>query len=440
MSAMNKDDKTELHHIVVVGGGAGGLELVTNLGKKFRRSKKYSVTLIDRNRIHIWKPLLHELATGTLDPGAESVVYHAHAARNGYRFELGELTAADTSARILHLGAAFDASGNQLLNERTIKYDTLVLAIGSTSNDFGIQGVQENCYFLDSYRQAERFQNTLINKFTAIHQLGSKGRLRIAIVGAGATGVELAAELYHVTDLLKSHGMPGMSRDQLDITLIEAGPRMLPALPERISAAVARELEGLGVRLRPSVAVNSATREGLHTREGEFIAADLIVWAAGVKAPDFVSRIAGLTTNRSNQVVVDKTLNASGCSNIWVIGDCCSFTQDDGKVVPPRAQAAHQMASTVFTNILRKLKGHEFKEYRYKDYGSLVSLSRYGAVGNLMGNLRNRSMFVEGRLARWCYVSLYRMHQLSIHGGIRGLLIVLINRLSKVVRPKMKLH
>ncbi|GGO84416.1 NADH dehydrogenase [Marinobacterium nitratireducens] len=440
MTDMSFSESTEIRNIVVVGGGAGGLELVTKLGRKLGKEGKVSVTLVDRNRIHIWKPLLHEVATGTLDSGTESVVYHAHAARNGYNFELGELIDVNTCENRITLGLIVDANGNQLLSERTIEYDTLVLALGSLSNDFGIKGVKENCYFLDSYQQAERFQNALINKFTGIHQLGAGERLRIAIVGAGATGVELAAELYHVTDLLKSHGMPRMSRDQLEITLIEAGLRVLPALPERISVSVASELEKLGVKIRTSVMVSSATREGLHTNDGELFDADLIVWAAGVKAPDFISGIEGLTTNRSNQIVVEKTLQASGCKNIWVIGDCCSFTQENGKLVPPRAQAAHQMASTVFTNIIRASNGRNLKDYRYKDHGSLVSLSRFSAVGNLMGNLHRNSLFIEGRVARLFYVSLYRMHQFSIHGYLRGVLVVLTDRIAKVVRPKMKLH
>ncbi|WP_246624560.1 NAD(P)/FAD-dependent oxidoreductase [Oceanobacter mangrovi] len=431
--------------IVIVGGGAGGLELATRLGHKLGRKGLASIKLIDRNRTHIWKPLLHEVATGTLDTGTQSVSYFAHGARHGYQFELGELTDVDVHNKTLTLAPRKNRSGEQLQQPRTIEYDQLILAFGSISNDFGIAGIQQHCYMLDSLSQAERFHTALIDQFTDIHQNRPGDSLRIAIVGAGATGVELSAELYKVTELLTSYGMAGMSQQQLEVNLIEAGPRVLPALPERISASVSRELGELGVKIKTSVVVSAADENGLLTKDGERIDADLMVWAAGVKAPDFVRNISGLSLTRSNQIAVNEFLQATDAErnvikDLWIIGDCAASIGADGKQVPPRAQSAHQMASNVLENLLARRKGKPMKGFQYHDHGSLVSLSSYSAVGTLMGNLTRKSMFVEGNMARLFYISLYRLHQLAIHGKVRGALIVAADWLTKAIKPKMKLH
>lgn len=429
-----------MEQIVIIGGGAGGLELATQLGRRFGRKGKASITLVDKNRTHIWKPLLHEVATGSLDTSTDGVVYHAHAAKHGYTFQLGEFCDLDTEQKTITLAPSFDSEGDQVLPERQLSYDKLVLAIGSVSNDFGTPGVAEHCYFLDSHAQAERFHHGLINNFLRINQKATSDNLEIAIVGGGATGVELSAELYHVADLLKSYGLPQMTAQQLKISLIEAGPRILPALPERISLSARKELVRLGVNVRESVRVASATEDGFLTAEDEEIRADMMIWAAGVKAPDFVSRLGVFETSRNNQVLVQPTLQAKGFDDIWVIGDCCACEQPDGSWVPPRAQSAHQMAECVLNNLIALTKGDPQKPYIYKDHGSLVNLSRYSTVGSLMGNLTGNSMFIEGRIARFVYISLYRMHQIAIHGWPKAMLVILAEKLGKVVRPKMKLH
>lgn len=431
---------TTIPNIVIIGGGAGGLELATQLGHKLGKTQRANILLIDKNRSHIWKPLLHEVATGSLDSNIDGVVYSAHAAKHGYRFQLGCFCDLNSDDKTITLAPQVDDNGQQILPSRQVNYDQLVIAIGSVSNDFATPGVKQHCYFLDSHNQAERFHHALLDSFTRMHQQASQDALDIAIVGAGATGVELSAELYHVADLLKVYGLNNMNSSKLNIHLIEAGPSILPALPPRISASAKTELEKLGVNVMQNTRINEATNEGFITSEGKLIKADLMLWAAGVKAPDFVKELANFELNRANQIVVKPNLKSSTNDDIYVIGDCCSFELENGKFVPPRAQSAHQMASCVEKNILAQLQGKPLQEYQYVDYGSLVNLSRFSTVGSLMGNLTSSTMFVEGKIARLVYISLYRMHQRAIHGTAKTIALWFAEKIMKVVRPRMKLH
>lgn len=432
---------TSMEKIVIIGGGAGGLELATQLGHKLGRKKKAEIILVDRNHSHLWKPLLHEVATGSMDEGIDALSYLAHARNHGFQFQLGSLTQINRENKTLELAEIRDAEGALLVPQRELAYDRLVIALGSTSNDFGTPGVKDHCIFLDNPHQARRFHNEMLNLFLRFSASeGSLEKVNIAIVGGGATGVELSAELYNAVKQLHSYGYKGLDSSSLNVTLVEAGERILPALPPRISAAAHQELTKLGVRVLTQTMVTSATENGLNTKGGEFIDADLMVWAAGIKAPDFLKEIGGLETNRINQLVVKETLQTTLDDDIYAIGDCASCALPGGGFVPPRAQSAHQMASRALENILAQRKDKPLKAYVYKDHGSLVSLSRFSTVGSLMGNLMRGSMMVEGRIARFVYISLYRMHQVALHGYFKTGLMMLVGSLNRVLRPRLKLH
>ena len=435
--------KNTVPNIVIVGGGAGGLELTTALGRKLGKKGRARITLVDKNRVHIWKPLLHEVATGSLDDEIDGVVYRAHAARHNYNFQYGTLSSIDRGTKTLYIDPILDEKNDVVLEQRQIKYDILVLAIGSISNDFGTEGANEYCHMLDSRAQAQTFQKKLLNLFLqkAENSMSDSNQsvTRLAIVGAGATGVELSAELYHVIDVLSIYDLEKKQEQKLEIDLIEAGPRILPALPERIAQSAAQELEKLGVIIRTNTRVAQVTKTGLIDSEENAIAADLMVWAAGVKAQDWL-KSTNLELNQINQIMCHRNLRTITDESIYAIGDCCAVEMPDGSKVPPRAQSAHQMATIVMKNICRTLEQKELLEFTYKDYGSLVNLSRFSTVGSLMGNLVKGSMFIEGKIARLMYLSLYRMHQLSIHGYIKGPFIILLSSISKIIRPKIKLH
>lgn len=426
--------------IIVVGGGAGGLELATKLGRTLGRKNRASITLVDRKASHLWKPLLHEVATGSLDEGVDALSYRAHARNHSFDFQMGSLSDIDRERKVITLAEMRDEQDQLLMPSRELEYDVLVLAIGSKSNDFNTPGVSDHCIFLDSPEQARRFRSEMNNEFLRLHAKHGEGLVDIAIVGAGATGVELSAELHNAINELQNYGFNDLDSSKLNINLVEAGERILPALPPRISGSAHKELAKLGVTVRTSTRVTCAEKDGLVTSEGEKIPAQIMVWAAGIKAPDYMKDIAGLETNRINQLVVTETLQTTRDDDIFVIGDLAQCTQPDGSFVPPRAQAAHQMASRAYSNIVAKLNGREQKPYIYKDKGSLISLSKFTTVGSLMGNLTKGSMMIEGRIARVVYVSLYRMHQMALHGIFKTALIMLMGRINRLLRPHLKLH
>jgi len=432
-------------HIVVVGGGAGGLELVTKLGRKLGRKGKAEITLVDRARTHIWKPLLHEIAAGSMDVDKHDLEYQAHGHWNGFRFRYGEMIGLDRFHKRVHLAATHDDEGREITPDRWLSYDTLVIAIGSISNNFGTPGVNEHAIMLDTPEQAERFNRRLLNACVRANaQPGPvrPGQLHVAIVGAGATGSELSAELHSTARGVVAFGLDKIEPDKdIKITLIEAAPRILSALPERISNSVAEVLTGLGVELRTNSRVTSVSAEGVTLKSGEVIPSELVVWAAGVKGPDVIKNLDGLEIKGSNQIAVKPTLETTLDPNIFAFGDC-TYLQlpGDAHPIPPRAQAAHQQASHLYTQLQRRMNKEELKPFVYRDFGSLVSLGEYSTVGSLMGFIGGGKLLIEGFMAKMMYRSLYKMHEMALHGFWKVSLDTVSRLLTRRTEPHVKLH
>jgi NADH:ubiquinone reductase (H+-translocating) len=431
--------------IVVVGGGAGGLGLVRKLGRSLGRDK-FDVILVERNNTHIWKPLLHEVAAGALDANLDEVGYRSHGHKWGYRFFRGSMENIDRENRQVIIAPLLDEDGSELTSRHHIRYDYLVLALGAVSNDFGTPGVRDNCMFLETRVDADRFRQRLLDQClrvsrTMMMNKTADANVNVTIVGGGATGVELAAELYNAAAGLRHYGLEVFDDKRLRVTFVEAGPRILPALPEKLARAAHEELEALGVTILTDTRVVKASKNAVHLHTEAEVTFDLCVWAAGVKAPDFMQGLAGLETNRNNQCCVEPTLQTTRDERIFAMGDCCVFVPAGAeRPIPPRAQAAHQMADIVYKNIRAKIAGHALKPFIYRDRGSLVSLSTYSTVGSLMGNLVGGRMAIEGRLAGIVYRSLYRIHIIAIHGWIRGIGLIALGRVNQVIRPRLKLH
>jgi len=433
------------HRIVVVGGGAAGLELATALGDAYADGKRAHVTLVEKMRTHLWKPLLHSVAAGALDRAQHELNYLAQAHWHHFTYRFGEMIGLDRNAKHVLLGATVDDEGREITPPSTVAYDTLVISVGSVTNDFGTPGAARFAVPLETPDQASRFHRRLVNaclRANAQSEPIRPGQLHVAIIGAGATGTELAAELHRTVRSVVAYGLDRIDPERdIRIVLVEAAPRILPALPERISAATLALLRQMGVEVRAGTKVLEVRADGIVLEGGEVIASELVVWSAGVKAPDFLREIGGLETNRINQLVVGQTLQTTRDPDVFAIGDCAACPRPGATgTVPPRAQAAHQMASHLVRQIRRRLAGQAPEPFVYRDFGSLVSLGRYSTVGSLMGFVVGRSMFVEGLFARVMYRSLYKMHQSALHGHAPVLWRTLVSVFSQRVEPGVKLH
>ncbi|HUF79683.1 MAG TPA: NAD(P)/FAD-dependent oxidoreductase [Burkholderiales bacterium] len=435
----------DAHRIVIVGGGAGGLELATHLGDELGHRGKARITLVDRTRTHLWKPLLHEFAAGSLDLDDHALDYLAQARWHHFRFQLGDMDGLDRRRKVVKVAPTLDENGLELIPRRDIPYDTLVIAVGSHTNDFGTPGAQEHAISLDTAEQAGVFHRRLINACIRANSQNAPIRpeqLNVAIIGAGATGVELAAELHKTTRELVAYGLDRIDPEKdVKLTVIEAAPRILPALPERLSKATQALLEELKVQVLTGERVTGVQADGVTTASNRKVPAELTVWAAGIKAPDFLKDIDGLETNRVNQLVVADTLVTTRDPDIFAIGDCasCPWPGHD-RPVPATAQAAHQQASHLARMMPRRLAGKPLKSWRYRDFGSLISLGEYSTVGSLMGALLRGSLFVEGLFARFMYVMLYRMHLYALHGPAKVILDTLARLITRRTEPRVKLH
>jgi NADH dehydrogenase len=437
--------QAQQHRIVIVGGGAGGLELATRLGNKFGRRGTAEIELIDKDRAHLWKPLLHEVAAGSMDLGVHELNYLAQSYWHHFRFRLGEMIGLDRQRREVQVAPVVEEDGSEITPLRTFGYDTLVIAVGSLTNDFGTPGVKEYAIALETPAGAASLHRRLVNALMRAHAQREALRpeqLQVAIIGAGATGVELAAELHNTTRELVAYGLDRIDPDRdIKLNLIEAAERILPALPQRLSEAATGLLESKGVHLRTSARVAEVLANAVRLASGEIIPAELVVWAAGVQAPEFLRDLDGLETNRTNQLVVRQTLQTTRDDGVFAIGDCAACPWPEKQTnVPPRAQAAHQQATHMVGQIANRLAGRPLRPYRYRDFGSLVSLGEYTTVGNLMGGLIGGSLMIEGYIARLMYVSLYKLHELALHGFTKVALDTLARLITRRTEPHVKLH
>jgi len=430
---------------VIVGGGAGGVELATRLGDRLARRGRAHVTLVDRSATHLWKPLLHEVAAGSLDIHANELDYLAQARWHHFTFAQGALEGLDRGKREVAVAAVLDDGGAEVIPRRAIRYDTLVIAIGSVSNSFNVPGVMEHAFLLDSPEQADRLHKRVVNAcLQANYRAGDGGdpHLDVVIVGGGATGVELAAELHNTTRVLAGYGLENIDPDRyVRLTLLNADPRILVALPERISEATMDVLRSLGVDVRNSAHVVEVTPGSVRTKAGDTFPAAITVWAAGIRCAEVLRNLADLETNRLNQLLVTGTLQTTRDPDVFAIGDCAACPwPGHATPVPPRAQAAHQQASHLVRAMERRLRGEALAPFRYRDFGSLVSLGEYSTVGTLMGFVSGKSMRVEGWFARLMYISLYKMHLLALHGFVGVALDTLSRALKRSTEPQVKLH
>jgi NADH dehydrogenase len=441
------DKENSLHRIVIVGGGAGGLELATQLGNSLGAKGRAQIVLVDRQATHLWKPLLHEVAAGSIDANTNQLEYVAQARWHHFVFRQGELLDIDRDRKTILVSAVLDEDGVEILPDRAIEYDTLVLSIGSVTNFFGVDGAAKNAIAVDTVSQAEHFRHRLISAcMRSLNHFEEQSKphrqqVNIVIIGAGATGVELSAELRNTAQVLGAYGLHELdAQHDIRITLIETGSRILAPLPERVARETTRLLENLNIEILTGERVVQVQEHRVVTASGKSLPSDITVWAGGIQIPKVLAHI-GLPVNKLGQVIVNQSLQTEIDPDIFAFGDCasCPWPERDTKV-PPRAQAAHQQARFLYHALHCRLMGKPLPVFHYRDQGSLISLSRFNAVGNLMGKLIGRSVLIEGILARLLYVSLYRSHLIALNGFLRTAVDTVGTWLRRKNAPRVKLH
>ncbi|GBR16805.1 NADH dehydrogenase [Gluconobacter frateurii NRIC 0228] len=423
--------------ILIVGGGVAGLSLATRLGKTMGRHGRARITLIDKSFSHVWKPMLHCFASGTVSNENDRVNFISQASGHHFEFWPGEVVSIDREKREVVLSPLHASDGSVVLESRSIRYDTIVIAIGSCANDFGTPGVKDHCLSIDNLVEAnvfnEKFRMELLRAFA------NNSELDIAIVGGGATGTQLAAELHKALEIVGPYNLHafGGPPPKLRVTLLQSGARILPAFPESVSEAAQKELESIGVTVRTSARVAAADATGFTLKDGSHVTAKLRVWAAGVKAPQVTTTYGGLPLNRTGQILTHPNLCSIDDDRIFAVGDC-SFISDDP--LPATAQVARQQARHLARHLPAFIEnGQPVPGCVFHNKGAIVALGKYNGWAALPGGTVWGGGISHGLSARLGHAMLYRQHQVELFGLYRGLISCYSNWVETFVRPSIRL-
>jgi NADH:quinone reductase (non-electrogenic) len=369
------------HRVIVLGGGFGGLSAV----QKLKRAP-VEVILIDRRNFHLFQPLMYQIATGSLSPGEiaaplRGVLSH----QKNTQVLLGEVSDIDPAAKKI-----------QLLDGATFDYDSLIVATGSQTSYYGNDSWREWAPSLKSVEEATAIRHKILYAFeraerAATHE-ESRAWLTFVIVGAGATGLELAGALAEIANETLKHDFRHIDPREARILLVEGGPRVLPSFPEDLSAKAEKLVTKLGVEVMKGVMVTTIDANGVTFRRGdktESLAAHTVLWAGGVETTTFGRKLAERThaeTDRSGRIKVNSDLTIPNYPDIFIVGDLAHATDKDGKPMPGVAQVAIQGGAFAAKTIKARIENKKpDSAFHYFNKGDMAVIGRAAAVANIFG-------------------------------------------------------
>lgn len=431
---MDMADRATGRRVLILGGGAGGLELASRLAGR----GGVEVTLVDREMTHLWKPRLHEFAAGTVSSTLAEISFYMLARMRGFHFEQGEVRAIDRAGARVELGAMHDEEGRELAPARFLPYDLCVVALGGVTPDFGTEGVAENAVRLDGPEDAEDFRTRFAG--TMIRARSSGVPAEIVIVGSGATGTELAAHLRNSETGFLVRGGKARADKLLGITILEAAPVIMPGIDEALRAKLVERLKQLDIKTVTDAKIAAIEPGAVRSVSGERWPADVSVWAAGLVGHPVLKRLADFEMDDKGRIKVDRTLRSTVDERIYVMGDAASMVAKGAeKPLPPTAQAASQQADYLTETIPLLVKGKPVEPFEFRNRGRLVQLGQAGTVGRI-GSGHGDDFLIHGQFATAAYDALQRHHQWKVLGRLRGTVAIFADMLSPAKGPALKLH
>ena len=411
--------RNEQRRVVVVGGGLGGLKLVSSL-----RDTDFQVVLVDKNNYNQFPPLIYQVASAGLEPSNISFPFRRlFQGWKNFFFRMAEVQHIDTEEKAIKTSIG------------TIHYDDLVLAAGATTNFFGNKNIEASALPMKSVSESMRLRNTILQNLeraeTEDNEARKQALMNIAIVGGGPSGVEIAGVLAEMKQTILPRDYPDLDTSCMHIYLINATPRLLGAMSERSSREAEKALKELGVKVMTNCMVTDYVDKELVLKDGQRISAETVIWVSGIKANN-IDGIPIESIGHAGRILVDRFNRVKGLKDVYAIGDQCIVEGDEAYPYghPQLAQVAIQQAKTLAKNLIRQEKGETEQPFSYHNLGTMATIGRKKAVVEI-GKLKFGGFFAW---LLWLIV-----HLRSIL-GVKNKTIVFLNWMWSYMNYKQSLR
>ncbi len=411
---IDEKENKKTKKVVIVGAGFGGIYTLRGLHKEFHKNNKINVTLINENNYFLFTPLLHEIATGNINP--ENAI-------EPIRKVLGCCVNNLVSGKVIKVD---NVNNFVITTEGKIPFDYLVLAHGAETNFYNIKGAKENCFTLKSLNDAIKIKNRCIDLIDEASKIKDseerKNKLRFVVVGGGPTGVELVSEMQEFLKNTFSKYYPKDLIEDISVILVHNGSEVLPQFPKILREKSLRILNKKGIKVLLNTKVTEVFDDKIQFENGECLQSQNIIWVAGIK-PSSIDFEKDATKDEVGRLVVNEFLELVDYPNIFCLGDSACFRQGEN-ALPALAQVAVKQAKVVASNIKKKINDQKPKTFVYKSSGTLLSLGKWNAVGEVM------SFVLEGKFAWWVWRTVYLSKMISWQKKIRVVVDWTINAFS----------